>query len=252
MAQQISLDHLKIASPCLADWEAMPGNDQVRFCDRCQLNVYDISAMTSTQATELIAQTEGRLCARIYRRLDGTVMTSDCPVGLRALRRKASFVTATALGAIFSLFNDQTTVWADDGHRYFKHYTVKVIRQQVNPLAIVISGRVADQIGVAIPNANVVLISEKTKEKYTTTSDNEGKYRIPVLEEGGYEIAISSVGFIRFRKQGLKLNKGEVLQLNIVLEVGTVGEVVDIANPPPIETIDKLFPLKLQKLIGPR
>jgi hypothetical protein len=29
---------------------------------------------------------------------------------------------------------------------------------------------VADQIGVAIPNANVVLISEKTKEKYTTTS----------------------------------------------------------------------------------
>jgi hypothetical protein len=241
----LSLDRLKIASPCPADWETMTGNDQVRFCDRCQLNVYNISAMTRIETTELIAKTEGRLCAQIYRRVDGTVMTSDCPVGLRALRRKASFVTATALGAIFSLFNNQTIVWADDGHRYFKHYTVKVSQRQKSPLAVVISGKVTDQQDLVIAGAEIILINEKTKQKYTTASGAEGEYRMPLLDEGSYEIEIFSPGFKMLRIQGLKIKKGEELRLNATLIVGTLGEMVETI-PPTIETVDKLFPLRPQ------
>lgn len=77
------LQQTKIASPCHASWENMTGDDQVRFCGGCQKNVYDLSAMTSTEAEALLREKEGNLCARFYRRTDGTIMTSDCSVGVR-------------------------------------------------------------------------------------------------------------------------------------------------------------------------
>jgi hypothetical protein len=96
------LDSVRIASPCKADWNEMAGDDRVRFCGTCAKNVYNLSAMTREEAERLLVQTEGRVCARLYRRTDGTVLTTDCPVGeeRKAVRRLA-LVTAgsTALVA---------------------------------------------------------------------------------------------------------------------------------------------------------
>jgi len=101
------LKNIKVASPCSASWEEMKGNDRQRFCGQCELNVYNLSAMTITEAESLILNTEGRLCARFYRRPDGTVITKDCPVGLKAVKKRLSKVwTAfaslmiTAVGSI--------------------------------------------------------------------------------------------------------------------------------------------------------
>jgi len=52
------------------------------------LNVYNFAEMTRDEVRDLLARTEGRVCARLYRRADGTVLTRDCPTGLRALRRR--------------------------------------------------------------------------------------------------------------------------------------------------------------------
>src|SRR5947207_1881563 len=82
------LDGLQIASPCSASWEAMSGTDQVRYCQHCQKNVYNLSGMSRRHAEALVRANEGRLCVRFYRRRDGTVLTDNCPVGLRAARRR--------------------------------------------------------------------------------------------------------------------------------------------------------------------
>src|SRR5262249_46221013 len=58
----------------------MEGDDRVRFCGRCRKNVYNLSEMTEAEAQRLLVDKEGRLCARLYRRRDGTVLTKDCPV----------------------------------------------------------------------------------------------------------------------------------------------------------------------------
>jgi len=81
---------IRIASPCSASWEAMKGNDWVRHCTECNLNVYNFSEMTWKEVERLIASHQGRLCARFYRRLDGTVLTQDCPKGLQAVVRRVS------------------------------------------------------------------------------------------------------------------------------------------------------------------
>ena len=57
----------------------MEGDEWVRHCGECRLNVYNVSAMTEEKALELIAEREGRLCVRFYQRHDGTVLTEDCP-----------------------------------------------------------------------------------------------------------------------------------------------------------------------------
>jgi hypothetical protein len=90
------LRNLKVAAPCSADWNGMVGNDRVRFCSQCSLYVYNLSGMSKRDAETIVQQAEGRLCARFYKRADGTILTQNCPVGLKALKRRLS-KTATAV-----------------------------------------------------------------------------------------------------------------------------------------------------------
>jgi hypothetical protein len=99
-----ALDQVEIASPCHASWEQMAGNDRVRFCDHCSLNVYNLSAMTRRQAEDLIQQRQGRLCVRLYRRRDGTVLTENCPVGWRAARLRVKMFAGGIASLVALLF----------------------------------------------------------------------------------------------------------------------------------------------------
>jgi hypothetical protein len=92
------LDDVRIASPCHVDWEGMTGDDRVRFCHACEKNVYNLAAMTRDEAERLFYEHEGRVCVRLFRRTDGTVLTSDCEVGARA-RRSRRKALAAGVGA---------------------------------------------------------------------------------------------------------------------------------------------------------
>ena len=98
------LDHVRIAAPCPADWDQMIGDERVRFCGQCSLNVFNLSSMTRSDAESLIARTEGRLCVRFYRRSDGSIITKDCPLGLRAIRRRVSYVAKAIGSMVLGLF----------------------------------------------------------------------------------------------------------------------------------------------------
>src|SRR6188768_1006042 len=72
------LDVVTIASPCTASWEAMEGDDLVRHCKLCHLDVYDISRMRRPEAERFVEENEGHACVRFLQRPDGTVITEDC------------------------------------------------------------------------------------------------------------------------------------------------------------------------------
>jgi hypothetical protein len=93
------LAEIRVATPCRANWDEMPGDDRVRSCPTCSRSVYNIAAMTSAEATSLIAGREGRLCARLYRRADGTLVTADCPPPAppRPRRVRAAVIVLVAL-----------------------------------------------------------------------------------------------------------------------------------------------------------
>jgi len=99
------LDHLKIAAPCPADWDQMFSfeDERVRFCSQCNLNVYNLSGMSRQEAEALITKTEGRLCVRFYRKADGSILTQNCPVGLKAIKRRVAWVARVVLGMVLSM-----------------------------------------------------------------------------------------------------------------------------------------------------
>jgi hypothetical protein len=98
------LSHVRIAAPCRADWEKMRGNERVRFCGECSMNVYNLSNMSKKDAEALILSAEGRLCVRYYHRSDGTILTNNCPVGLQALKRRVSGISRAIVSSVLSFF----------------------------------------------------------------------------------------------------------------------------------------------------
>jgi hypothetical protein len=90
------LEDVRVASPCHEPWDAMVGDDRVRFCGSCKKNVYNLSTMRRDEAEALLAEREGKMCVRFFRRADGTVLTADCPVGQKKRRRRLALVVAGA------------------------------------------------------------------------------------------------------------------------------------------------------------
>jgi len=97
-----NLEDVRIASPCKASWRKMKGDDRVRNCAKCSLNVYNISEMTREEAAELITRSEGRLCIRLWRRRDGTVITKDCPTEFKRIRYGFAVFSSVVIGAILA------------------------------------------------------------------------------------------------------------------------------------------------------
>jgi len=97
------LNNIRIASPCSANWDEMFGNDRMRFCGHCKLNVYNLSGMSRDDAENLVTNAEGRLCVRYYRRTDGTVITENCPVGWARVKQRARVYTTAAFSLIMTL-----------------------------------------------------------------------------------------------------------------------------------------------------
>ena len=99
----------RIASPCSESWDQMasvPGQsrERVRHCGACALNVFDTRDLTADELRTLLASAERtgqRLCGRLYRRADGTLLTKDCPTGVAALRRKAWLALSMVVTFVF-------------------------------------------------------------------------------------------------------------------------------------------------------
>ena len=109
------LRSVRVAKPCPASWEAMEGDERVRHCALCKLNVFNLSDMTREEAEELIRGTQGRLCIRYYQRRDGTILTKDCPVGVRAVRRKLAYGLACAFTLFVAIASLAARRPADEG-----------------------------------------------------------------------------------------------------------------------------------------
>ena len=97
------LDAIEIRTPCRVPWEGMKGDERVRFCSQCRLNVYNLSELGRREAEALLQQDGGRVCVRLYRRPDGTVLTRSCRAA-RWARRTAALAFRTAAALVVGFF----------------------------------------------------------------------------------------------------------------------------------------------------
>jgi hypothetical protein len=230
-AKASTIDRLRIATPCPISWEQMAGDDRVRFCDHCHLNVYNISELTRIEAEALIASSEGRICARLFRRADGTVLTKDCPVGLRALRRRVAKRTAAIFAAIISLTGVALgqNGSSKDGKTSCTPQT-KITRTKATSDATEkpLSGTAVDPMGATIPGATVKLRDAEAKELQQTRTNEDGRFEFGSIQPGTYSIAVEFTGFKTLQIRNVVVEKDKLTSLAIILEPANQGVTVGL------------------------
>ena len=217
------LSNFRIASPCPADWEKMVGDERVRHCAECNLNVYNLSAMTELEVKELIQDRRGkRLCARFYRRADGTVITQDCPWSLRGLKRRASRIAAAVLAGMMSVgvaFGKNSSQQSSSQQAANRHDKAGVWIMVFDPQ------------GALVPGAEVRLIDSSGNQTYAKTGNPDPLF-FPPLPSGNYLLVIDAQGFSRFSQQvALKQDKVEELKAKLTVSEASVGILIETDAP---------------------
>lgn len=94
---------LRISSPCPKTWEDLAGDDRIRYCGQCRLNVYNFAIMSREEIEQVVRKTEGRLCGQLYLRGDRTVTAKNCPsTRTRTILKRALGTAAVLLLAGFT------------------------------------------------------------------------------------------------------------------------------------------------------
>jgi hypothetical protein len=191
------LHDIRIASPCPAKWEQMAGDDRIRWCAACNLNVYNLAELTEREIRQLLARREGRLCVRLYQRRDGTTLTRDCPVGVRAAMRRLSRVA----GALFSTLalpfvgtaqSLQSNAPQSDGP---KPSLVWPANHETGIAVVVI-----DSENKVVPSAKITLVEEGgRKRKIKGNTDLTGRFLRTDLSPGNYRIRIDHERFTTYK-----------------------------------------------------
>jgi hypothetical protein len=215
------LGSLRIAAPCQAGWEGMAGDERVRHCTLCSLNVYNFAEMTRDEVRDLLVRTEGRVCARLYRRADGTVLTRDCPTGLRALRRRASRVAAVLIAALLSLpsLAFGGTTWRKPRLKTHGAKVALKIERVVSSRLAVFDGVIRDQGGAPLPGVTIAVRDEASKRAIEVVTDVNGAFNIASLNDGVYRVEATLVGFTPARMEHLQLKAGEVTHASVALQL---------------------------------
>lgn len=97
-----TINELSISAPCPVTWDSMKGSNQVRYCEKCDKQVHDLTEMTSAEIVRLVEATEGHFCAQFVRRQDGTLVTAEC-TGLRLRIWKKLRRTIAWAASVFAL-----------------------------------------------------------------------------------------------------------------------------------------------------
>jgi hypothetical protein len=229
------LSRVRVAAPCPAGWDAMEGDDRTRFCRLCQLNVYNVAGMTEREVVALVTRSEGRVCARLFRRADGTLLTKDCPTGLRALRRRVSRAAGAVFAAALGLFAvGPARVRAQEAACSVADW-LRVERTSASTHAT-LSGTVIDPNGAAVPGVELTLTLVERGRKFEARADGEGRFRFPALPAGTYTLEAGAPNFQRFVREDLTVAAGDVLSACVALDVGGMLLGVVVVDPEPDRT----------------
>ncbi|PYV17155.1 MAG: hypothetical protein DMG21_09165 [Acidobacteria bacterium] len=91
-----------------------------------------------------------------------------------------------------------------------------------------ITGEVTDSSGSVITGVSVTATNVATNLRTTVVTNSSGNYTIPLLRPGTYDISAEQTGFKKYLHSGVVIEVGQVLSLDIPLEIGAKTETVHV------------------------
>ncbi|MFN0108263.1 MAG: carboxypeptidase regulatory-like domain-containing protein [Blastocatellia bacterium] len=89
-------------------------------------------------------------------------------------------------------------------------------------------GTVTDANGSVVSNATVKVTNENQSATREVTTDAQGNYEALNLLAGRYSITIQATGFKQFNQTNLLLDARQILRVDAMMQVGSVGETVTV------------------------
>jgi hypothetical protein len=101
-----------------------------------------------------------------------------------------------------------------------------------------IQGVVTDPTGAVVPGATLTLIDPTTNEKQVRTSNNDGVFNFNALANTLFKLEVEKQGFTKKVLDNVELIREQPNALNVVLEVGSASQTVDVnaSEAPAIDT----------------
>ncbi len=96
-----------------------------------------------------------------------------------------------------------------------------------------LTGSVSDASGAAVPEAKITATHVATGTIRTANSGADGRYTIPLLERGGYQVSAQKQGFRPIVRE-LTLDVGQIARVDFALEVGEMTEKVTVTAQAPL------------------
>ena len=121
---------------------------------------------------------------------------------------------------------------------------IRQLKQTISPIAMIlllaigifaqsntgsITGFVRDVNGAVVANATVIVTNTGTNESRTVQTDADGRYEVPSLSTGVYNITASASGFQETTINDANLAVGEKARFDVNLSVGEVGATVVVS-----------------------
>jgi hypothetical protein len=97
-----------------------------------------------------------------------------------------------------------------------------------------IAGSVRDVTDAPIPSVAVKVRNLETGVELETLSNESGLFRVTTLVPGSYQIEAELPGFNRIVQGPVTLQVSQILSIDLVLQVGTVSETVDVLAAAPL------------------
>lgn len=206
----------------------MTGDDRVRMCGQCDRKIYNIAAMSYAAAAKLLRESSERTCVRMFRRADGTVMTADCPTGLRAYRQRVGRMVTAAFCLLLGMYSVTYSQRIPAGDS-------TGVRSESNIEIPLIDGTIKDPTGAVIAGAQIT-VTTPTGKKLSTQTNSKGYFRILHFRMlgGSNSLSVEAPGFMSFRDQ-FSIVRRESIDFSVSLEVSGFIGVVTIKNPPMID-----------------
>jgi len=99
-----------------------------------------------------------------------------------------------------------------------------------------INGRVIDAQGLAVPGVSITVTGAQGSKRATT--DAEGRFSVPFLTPGKYDVKAELSGFKTMEQKQLTLALGQTLDVPVKLEVGGVTETVQVVGATDIVNVN--------------
>ena len=112
----------------------------------------------------------------------------------------------------------------------FTAFSLPVMAQ----VSAALSGRVTDQTGAGVPGATVTAKDTDLGVSRVTVTDAAGRYELPSLPLGRYEVDATKEGFAAAIREGIVLVVGQDAAADLSLKVGNVNEQVRVVEDAPV------------------